>query len=93
MPRKIRELIAEIEAAGYRQVTGGKGSHRKFRHADIPGSITISGRSGGDAKPYQEREVRRAVAAAAAARTSQRQTTERGPVEEGGAEDERNDAN
>ena len=43
MPRKVRELMREEEAAGIR--------------------VTISGPMGDDAKPYQEREVRRAIAA------------------------------
>ena len=30
MPRKIRELVADLERAGFRQAKGGKGSHRKF---------------------------------------------------------------
>jgi hypothetical protein len=33
MPRKIRELIAELERAGWKQTHGGKGSHRKFAHS------------------------------------------------------------
>jgi predicted RNA binding protein YcfA (HicA-like mRNA interferase family) len=32
MPRKIRELVAELERAGWMQTGGGKGSHRKFAH-------------------------------------------------------------
>ena len=31
MPRKIRELIADLEAAGFTN-RGGKGSHRNFVH-------------------------------------------------------------
>ena len=31
MPRKIRQLIAELERVGWRVEPGGKGSHRKFR--------------------------------------------------------------
>ena len=39
---------------------GGKGSHRNFAH--IRGvRITISGKPGDDAKPYQERDVARAL--------------------------------
>ncbi len=60
MPRKIRELIAELKAAGYVD-RGGKGSHRNFTHPKCSMPITISGKSGDDAKPYQERAVREAI--------------------------------
>jgi hypothetical protein len=33
MPRKIRELIFDLERAGWVAVDGGKGSRRKFAHA------------------------------------------------------------
>ena len=59
MPRKIRELLRDLEEAGFKN-RGGKGSHRNFEHAS--GSrITISGGLGDDAKPYQEREVKRKI--------------------------------
>ena len=58
MPRKIRDLIAELERAGFIN-RGGKGSHRNYRKGSV--SVVISGQSGDDAKPYQEREVQRAV--------------------------------
>lgn len=59
MPRKIRELIAELKAAGFVD-RGGKGSHRNFiPNGSMP--VTISGNPGDDAKPYQERAVRDAI--------------------------------
>ena len=61
MPRKVRQLISDLEKAGFRLVPGGKGSHRKFRHAKFRGSIILSGPDGADAKPYQEREIRNAI--------------------------------
>lgn len=61
MPRKVRELIQDLKAAGFREAGGGKGSHRKFTHLKYPGAVTISGNSGADAKPYQESQVRRAI--------------------------------
>ncbi|MGE5305437.1 MAG: type II toxin-antitoxin system HicA family toxin [Alphaproteobacteria bacterium] len=62
MPRKIRELIKELTDAGFYEIRGGgKGSHRKFTHVRYRGAVTISGQSGEDAKPYQERQVKRAV--------------------------------
>jgi len=60
MPPKIRELIRELESAGFKTRTG-KGSHRNFKHAKGV-AITISGHLGWDAKPYQERDVRKAIA-------------------------------
>lgn len=55
MPRKIRELIADLVRAGF-VTRGGKGSHRNFEHA-AGFRVTISGREGDDAMHYQEREV------------------------------------
>jgi len=60
MPRKIRELIAELKSAGFID-RGGKGSHRNFFHPNGTMPITISGKLGDDAKPYQERAVRDAL--------------------------------
>jgi len=42
-------------------VHGGKGSHRKFRHARSPGFVLISGHDGDDAQHYQEKQVRHAI--------------------------------
>jgi predicted RNA binding protein YcfA (HicA-like mRNA interferase family) len=60
MPRKVRELIADLEKAGFIN-RGGKGSHRNFTHPGCPMPITISGKPGDDAKPYQERAVRESI--------------------------------
>jgi predicted RNA binding protein YcfA (HicA-like mRNA interferase family) len=61
VPRKIRQLVADLEKAGFILVGGGKGSHRKFRHPKFSGSLILSGQSGDDAKHYQEKQVRNAV--------------------------------
>jgi predicted RNA binding protein YcfA (HicA-like mRNA interferase family) len=61
MPRKIRQLIAELESAGCVKVPGGKGSHRKFRHARFTGAVVLSGQDGDDAHHYQEKHVRNAI--------------------------------
>lgn len=62
MPRKIRELVSDLSSAGFVQVkSGGKGSHRKFRHARLPGFVLISGKDGDDAQPYQEKHIKRAI--------------------------------
>jgi predicted RNA binding protein YcfA (HicA-like mRNA interferase family) len=58
MPRKIRELIRDLEKAGYIN-RGGKGSHRNYQKNGV--SVIISGGTGDDAKPYQERDVRHAL--------------------------------
>ena len=60
MPPKIRELIAELERAGFVN-RGGKGDHRNFVHPDVARPVTIAGRLGDDARPYQANAVRRAV--------------------------------
>jgi predicted RNA binding protein YcfA (HicA-like mRNA interferase family) len=60
MPPKVRELIAELEAAGFVN-DGGKGSHRNYVQPHRPKPVTISGSSGEDAKPYQEKNVRDAI--------------------------------
>jgi predicted RNA binding protein YcfA (HicA-like mRNA interferase family) len=59
MPPKIRDLLKHLESAGFIH-RGGKGSHRNFKHpAGI--NITISGKLGSDAKPYQEQDVKKAL--------------------------------
>lgn len=59
MPRKIRDLIRDLERAGFAN-RGGKGSHRNFEHPS-GARTTLSGKTGDDAKPYQEREVQRII--------------------------------
>ena len=59
MPRKIRQLIADLENAGFIN-RGGKGSHRNFLH-EKGVAITISGKLGDDAKPYQERLIKQKI--------------------------------
>ena len=61
VPRKIRQLVADLERTGFVLVPGGKGSHRKFRHPGFPGSLILSGHEGDDAHHYQERQVRNAI--------------------------------
>ncbi len=60
MPPKIRDLITDLERAGFRN-RGGKGSHRNFIHPDVCEPITISSKTGDDAKHYQIRAVRLAI--------------------------------
>ena len=56
MPRKIRELIKDLKKAGFVN-RGGKGSHKNFLHSSGV-VITISGKTGDDAKPYQEKQLK-----------------------------------
>jgi predicted RNA binding protein YcfA (HicA-like mRNA interferase family) len=59
MPPKIKELMKKLESAGFIN-RGGKGSHRNYRHPEGV-NITISGKPGSDAKPYQEVDVKKAL--------------------------------
>jgi predicted RNA binding protein YcfA (HicA-like mRNA interferase family) len=60
MPRKIRELIRDLEKAGFEN-RGGKGDHRNFVHEKVRRPVTIDGKKGDDAKHYQERAVKAAI--------------------------------
>ncbi len=60
MPRKVRELITDLEQAGFVN-RGGKGSHRNFTHIKVSMPITISGNLNADAKHYQEKAVKLAI--------------------------------
>ena len=60
MPRKIRELIRDLEKAGFVN-RGGKGSHRNYIH-ESGVVLTISGKVGDDAKRYQEKLVKKKIA-------------------------------
>jgi predicted RNA binding protein YcfA (HicA-like mRNA interferase family) len=61
VPRKIRQLIADLERADFSH-TCTSGSHRKYRHATGI-TVILSGQSGADAHHHQEKDVRRAIAA------------------------------
>ncbi|MCX6905338.1 MAG: type II toxin-antitoxin system HicA family toxin [Verrucomicrobia bacterium] len=61
MLRKIRQLVADLESAGFARAPGGKGSHRRFRHARFAGTVILSGHEGDDARYYQEKQVRHAI--------------------------------
>ncbi|MDO9317556.1 MAG: type II toxin-antitoxin system HicA family toxin [Gammaproteobacteria bacterium] len=60
MPPKIRELIRDLERAGFVN-RGGKGSHRNFRHPELSQRVTVSGNLGQDAEDYQVKDVKRAI--------------------------------
>jgi predicted RNA binding protein YcfA (HicA-like mRNA interferase family) len=58
MPRKIRQLKADLRKAGAQQ-TSQRGSHTKWKHPLMVAEVVIlSGRDGDDADFYQEQDVR-----------------------------------
>jgi predicted RNA binding protein YcfA (HicA-like mRNA interferase family) len=57
---KVRELIAQLERAGFVD-RGGKGSHRNFVHPRVSKPVTIAGQPSDDAKEYQLRAVKSAI--------------------------------
>jgi predicted RNA binding protein YcfA (HicA-like mRNA interferase family) len=63
MSKKIREFIADLEKQGFMN-RGGKGSHRNYTHPRVVRPVTISGDPGEDAKKYQEKAVKAAIAEA-----------------------------
>ena len=60
MPRKVRELIRDLNKAGFID-RGGKGSHRNFVHPRVRKPVTISGNEGDDALHYQEKAAKLAL--------------------------------
>ncbi len=60
MPKKIRELKSLLLQAGFTN-RPGKGSHTNWFHPLLPGRVTLSGKDGNDAKPYQEKDVNNAL--------------------------------
>jgi predicted RNA binding protein YcfA (HicA-like mRNA interferase family) len=58
---KIRQLISDLEKAGFALSPGGKGSHRRFRHPKFAGAGVLSGGEGDDARHYQEKQVRNTI--------------------------------
>jgi predicted RNA binding protein YcfA (HicA-like mRNA interferase family) len=61
MPPKIRQPKAKLSKAGFTQ-RPVKGSHTYWTHRTLPGTeITLSGKDGNDAKPYQIKDVDNAI--------------------------------
>jgi len=60
VPPKIRELIAILESAGFEN-TGGKGSHRNYKHPNVTKLVTIPSKFGEDAKHYLIKAVKIAL--------------------------------
>jgi predicted RNA binding protein YcfA (HicA-like mRNA interferase family) len=59
LPRKIRQLVSDLERAGFVN-RGGKGRHRNLEHPKGL-RVTISGQLGQDALHYQEKQTRKAI--------------------------------
>ena len=58
MPRKIRELKAQLAREGFVYLPKrGKGSHERWRHPLIRKTLTISGKDGSDVPFYLEKEL------------------------------------
>lgn len=71
MPRKVRQLKADLSKAGF-SWRPGKGIHTVWWHSLIPTiEVTVSGQDGDDAQRYQEREVREALEALEQAKKQQ----------------------
>jgi predicted RNA binding protein YcfA (HicA-like mRNA interferase family) len=58
MPRKIRELKAQIVREGFVDLPKrGKGSHERWRHPFIGKTLTIAGKDGDDVPVYLEKQL------------------------------------
>jgi len=71
VPRKLRQLRADLRALGFapiRQV----GSHQTWQHP-TGAKVTLAGADGADAQRYQERDLRDARAAVAVSMQGQEQ--------------------
>jgi predicted RNA binding protein YcfA (HicA-like mRNA interferase family) len=63
MPRKVRALRTDLRRAGF-AIDHQTGSHQVWKHPLLPGiGVVIAGGDGSDAKPYQETQLRRVLAA------------------------------
>ncbi|MBE9192990.1 type II toxin-antitoxin system HicA family toxin [Gloeocapsopsis crepidinum LEGE 06123] len=63
MPRKIRELKAQIARAGFVYLPKrGKGSHERWRHPLLRKTLTISGKNGDDVPLYLEKQLEKLLA-------------------------------
>ncbi len=60
MPRKVRQLEADLARAGFIK-RGGKGSHRNWVHPRTGSVVTVCGKSGDDAPRYLEKQLKLAL--------------------------------
>ncbi|MEA5621801.1 type II toxin-antitoxin system HicA family toxin [Nostoc sp. UHCC 0251] len=58
MPRKVRELKAQIAREGFIYLPKrGKGSHERWRHPLLKKTLTIPGKDGDDVPIYLEKQL------------------------------------
>jgi predicted RNA binding protein YcfA (HicA-like mRNA interferase family) len=58
MPRKIRELKAQVKREGFVFLPKrGKGSHERWKHPLLSQTLTIPGKDGDDVPRYLEKQV------------------------------------
>lgn len=58
MPRKLRELKAQITLEGFVYLPKrGKGSHERWRHPLLRKTLTIPGKDGDDVPIYLEKQL------------------------------------
>jgi predicted RNA binding protein YcfA (HicA-like mRNA interferase family) len=64
MVRKIRDLVRDLEDAGFIKLKRrGKGDHEVWRHPAVPNaSVVLDGKPGDDVHPYQETDVKKKIA-------------------------------
>ncbi len=61
MPRKLRQLRADLRREGF-AIQRQRGSHEFWTHPAAPeAAVTLAGQDGDDAQPYQERQVAGAI--------------------------------
>ncbi|WP_299485974.1 type II toxin-antitoxin system HicA family toxin [Acaryochloris sp. IP29b_bin.137] len=58
MPRKIRELKAQLVRTGFVYLPKrGKGSHERWKHPLLNKTLTLSGKDGDDVPHYLEKQL------------------------------------
>ncbi|KAI9130542.1 type II toxin-antitoxin system HicA family toxin [Acaryochloris sp. CCMEE 5410] len=58
MPRKIRELKAQLVRTGFVYLPKrGKGSHERWKHPLLNKTLTLSGKDGDDVPRYLEKQL------------------------------------
>ncbi len=64
MPRKIRELKAQIAREGFVYLPKrGKSSHERWQHPRLKKTLTIPGKDGDDVPPYLEKQLAKLLTA------------------------------
>ena len=57
MPKKVREMIDEIEAQGW-YLKRQRGSHRQYKHPTKKGTVTIAGKPSKDLPDWEVQSIR-----------------------------------